>query len=62
MTTTAITPTKRRARGIHPKGAGLQQKPGKKGSTLPEYLEAAEIQAILAIAPNSRARLLMLLQ
>ena len=62
MTTTAITPTRRRARGMHPKGAGLQQNPGKKGSTLPEYLEAAEIQAILAAAPNSRARLLMLLQ
>ena len=62
MTSTAITPTRRRARGINPKGAGLQQNPGKKGSTLPEYLEAAEIQAILAAAPNSRARLLMLLQ
>ena len=62
MTTTAIAPTRRRARGIHPRGAGLQQNPGKKGSTLPEYLEAAEIQAILAAAPNSRARLMMLLQ
>ena len=62
MTTTAITLTRRRARGINPKGAGLQQNSGRKGSTLPEYLEAAEIQAILAAAPNSRARLLMLLQ
>ena len=62
MTTTAITPTRRRARGIHPKKAGVQQNPGKKGSPLPEYLEAQEIHAILAAAPNSRARLLMLLQ
>ena len=62
MTTTAITPTRRRARGIHPKKSGVQQNPGKKGSTLPEYLEAQEIQGILAAAPNSRARLLMLLQ
>ena len=62
MTTTAITPARRHARGIHPKGAGVQQNPGKKGSTLPEYLEAQEIHAILAAAPNSRARLLMLLQ
>ena len=62
MTTTAVTPTRRLARGIHPKRAGVQQNSGKKGSTLPEYLEAAEIQAILAAAPNSRARLLMLLQ
>ena len=62
MTTTAITPTRRRARGIYSKGAGLQQSPGKKGSRLPEYLEAREVQAVLTAAPHSRARLLFLLQ
>ena len=36
--------------------------PEGKGSTLPEYLEAQQVQAILAAAPNPRARLLMLLQ
>ena len=62
MTTQTTTALRRRPRGIHPKRAGVQQNSGKKGFTLPEYLEAAEIQAILAAAPNSRARLLMLLQ
>ena len=40
----------------------MQQIPGKKGSTLPEYLEAHEVQAVLTAAPHSRARLLFLLQ
>ena len=40
----------------------VQQSTGKKGSTLPEYLEAHEVQAVLTAAPHSRARLLFLLQ
>ena len=47
---------------MHPRQREMQQMPGEKGVTLPEYLEAPEVQAILATAPNSRARLLMLLQ
>ena len=62
MTTTARTSLTRRARGLHPRGAQVQQLPGVKRSTLPEYLEAQEVQAVLSAAPNPRARLLMLLQ
>ena len=40
----------------------MQQNSGRKGFTLPEYLEAHQVQAILAAAPNPRGRLLMLLQ
>ena len=40
----------------------MQQLPGIKRSTLPEYLEAQEVQAVLSAAPNPRASLLMLLQ
>ena len=53
MTTTALST--RRARGIHPKRAGLQQSPRDKGSNLAEYLERAEIEAIIAAAPNPMA-------
>ena len=60
MTTTAIS--MRRARGIHPKGVKTQQSPREKGSKLPEYLERAEIQAVIAAAPNPLAKLLMLEQ
>ena len=62
MTTKTTTALRRRPRGIHPKRADVQQSPGGKGSTLPEYLEAYEAQAILTAAPHSRARLLFLLQ
>ena len=62
MTTQTTTALRRRPRGIHPKKAGVQQSPGEKGSTLPEYLEAHEVQAVLTAAPHSRARLLFLLQ
>ena len=58
-TTTAIV---RRGRRLHPRKPHVQQKPGGKGFTLPEYLEAHQVQAVLAAAPNPRARLLMLLQ
>ena len=40
----------------------MQQFPGSKRLTLPEYLEAQEVRAVLSTAPNPRARLLMLLQ
>ena len=62
MTTTTRTSIARRPRGQHPRKAPVQQFPGEKGSTLPEYLEAREVQAVLATSPNPRARLLMLLQ
>ena len=60
MTTTVVST--RRARGIHPKRAGLQQSPRAKGSNLPEYLERAEIEAVISAAPNPIAKLLMLEQ
>ena len=62
MTTTPTNALVRRGRGLHPRKAQVQQTPGTKGSTLPEYLEAHQVQAVLAAAPNPRARLLMLLQ
>ena len=62
MTTSSSTAIVRRGRGLHPRNPPVQQKSGGKGSTLPEYLEAHQVQAILAAAPNPRARLLMLLQ
>ena len=58
-TTTAIV---RQGRGLHPRRAPVQQNSGSKGFTLPEYLEAHQVQAVLAAASNPRARLLMLLQ
>ena len=59
MTTAAI---RRRGRGLHPQGDPVQQLTGVKRRTLPEYLEAAEVRAILYAAPNPRAKLLILLQ
>ena len=60
MTNTAVS--RRRARGIHPKPANVQQKPRGKRSALPEYLEAHEVRALIAAAPHARAKLLILLQ
>ena len=62
MTTIPITAIVRRGRGLHARKAQVQHNPGRKGFTLPEYLEAHQVQTILAAAPNPRARLLMLLQ
>ena len=62
MTATPTTAIVRRGRRLHPQRAQVQQKPWGKGFTLPEYLEAHQVQAVLAAAPNPRARLLMLLQ
>ena len=47
---------------MHPRRDPVQQLPGAKRRTLPEYLEASEVQAILDAAPNPRAELLILLQ
>ncbi len=62
MTSTATTLIVRRPRGIHPRKGKGQQASRTKGSTLPEYLEAHQVQAVISAAPNPRARLLMLLQ
>ena len=45
-----------------PQKAGLQQRVRDKGSNLPEYPERAEIEAVIAAAPNPMAQLLMLEQ
>ena len=57
MTTTAIT-RRRRPRGQHPKKTDqkLQVK------LLPQYLEAHEVAAIIKVADDPRARLLMMVQ
>ena len=60
MNTTSLST--RRVRGIHPKGGKTQQKSRGKDSTLPEYLEAHEVQALIADAPHARAKLLILTQ
>ena len=62
MTTKTTTALQRRAKGIHPKRSPVQQNLREKGCTLPEYLEADEIQAVIAAAPTAPARLLTLLQ
>ena len=59
--TTAVS-RRRRPRRVNLKSAVLQQSPGGKGSTLPEYLEAHEVSALIAAAPNPQARLLILEQ
>ena len=62
MITKPTTALQRRAKGIHPKKPTVQQNLREKGCTLPEYLEAHEVQAVLAAATHAPARLLMLLQ
>ena len=63
MTSHTTTALRRRGRGFHPKKSPVQQNPGGKGcTTLPEYLEAHEVQVVIAAATNAPARLLMLLQ
>ena len=47
---------------MHPRRDPVQQLTGAKRRTLPEYLDAGEVQAILDAAPNPRAKLLILLQ
>ena len=60
MNTTALST--RRPMGINPKGGKLQQLPRGYGYKLPEYLKMAEVNALIAAAPNPRARLIMLEQ
>ena len=60
MSTTALN--KRHPRGVNPKERHLQQLPRKNGFRLPEYLEMVEVNALIAAAPNPRARLIMLEQ
>ena len=60
MTTT--TSIRRRGRGLHPRRDPVQQLTGVKRRSLPEYLEADEVSAVIAAAPNPRAKLLILLQ
>ena len=60
MTTRATTAPQRQARGIHPKKPLVQQKLREKGCTLPEYLEAHEVQAVLVATPHAATGLLML--
>ena len=62
MTLANRTAIVRRARGVYSRRATVQQTSGRKGCDLPEYLEAHEVQTVLAAAPNPLARLLMLLQ
>ena len=52
----------RRKTGMYPKSRKVQQLPEAKGRTLPEYLEAHEINALIATASNPKAKLLILLQ
>ena len=59
MTTTSI---RRRGRGLHLRRDPVQQLTGVKRRTLPEYLEADEVSAVIAAAPNPLAKLLMLEQ
>ena len=60
MTTT--TSIRRRGRGLHSRRDPVQQLTGVKRRSLPEYLEADEVSAVIAAAPNPRAKLLILLQ
>ncbi len=60
MNTTALST--RHPRGINPKGVKLQQLPRKNGFKLPEYLEFAEVNALIAAGPNPKAKLIMLEQ
>ena len=60
MITTAVST--RNTRGIHPKRAGLQQRPREKRSNPPDYLERQEIEAVIAAALNPMAKLVVLEQ
>lgn len=60
MSTTALA--KRRGKGLYSKSTALAQYTGGKGSSLPEYLEKGEVEALLRCAPHPQAALVMLLQ
>ena len=57
MTPQAIA-RRRRPRRLHPRRTGGEPKPKR----LPKYLEADEIDALIRAAPNSKARLVFLVQ
>lgn len=59
---TSATIARRGGRGLYRKNAGALQKPGRNGGTLPEYLELAEVRALLEAAAHAQARLLFLIQ
>ena len=60
MSTTELS-TRRQGEST-PKGGRLQQLPRENGYKLPEYLEMVEVNALIAAAPNPKARLIMLEQ
>ena len=51
-----------RPRDPPPKGRVLQQSPREKGCSIPDWLEASEVNALIDAAPNPQAGLLMLEQ
>lgn len=53
---------RRGGRGLYKKPGAVEQNIGKKGSKLPEYLEQAEVNALMAAAVEPKHRLLMLVQ
>ena len=59
---TMTSSIRRRGRGLYLRGDPVEQLTGVKGRGLPEYLEAGEVNAVLAAAPNPRTKLLILLQ
>lgn len=63
MTTSPNLPARRRGgRGLYKKSAGALQPSEAKRNLLPEYLEKAEVDALIACAPNPQARLVILTQ
>ena len=52
----------RNARGMYPKSRSRFTKSPRKSKALPEFLEQAEVEALLRHAPHPQARLLMLMQ
>ena len=60
MSTIALST--RRPGGINPKGGKMQRLPRENGFKLPMYLEMAEVNALIAAAPNPKARLIILEQ
>ena len=59
---TSAIARRRGGRGQHPKRQDSLPNAERKVKTPPEYLDKPEVDALMAAAPNPRARLLMLLQ
>lgn len=47
---------------MYRRGEGMRPPTGQKRRTLPEYLEAAEVEPLIRCAPNARAALIMTIQ